>query len=80
MIPGQGTKIRHAVQCGKIIIRLPRWLSGGASSGESRRHRFNPWSEKIPHAVGQLSPCATTVQPVLKSPGTTTTDPVCHNY
>ena len=80
MIPGQGTKIMHAVQCGKIIIRLPWWLSGGASSGESRRHRFNPWSEKNPQAVGQLSPWATTVQPVLKSLGTATTDPVCHSY
>ena len=30
-----------------------------------RGHRFDPWSRKIPHAVGQLSPCATTT--VLES-------------
>ena len=27
--------------------------------------RFNPWSGKIPHAVEQLSPCATTTEPAL---------------
>ena len=26
-------------------------------------HRFNPWSGKIPHAMEQLSPCATTTEP-----------------
>ena len=26
---------------------------------------FNPWSGKIPHAPGQLSPCATTTESVL---------------
>ena len=25
----------------------------------------NPWSGKIPHAAEQLSPCATTAEPVL---------------
>ena len=26
---------------------------------------FNPWSGKIPHAAEQLSPCATTTEPVF---------------
>ena len=26
---------------------------------------FDPWTEKIPHAVDQLSPCATAIEPVL---------------
>ena len=26
---------------------------------------FEPWSRKIPHAAEQLSPCATTTEPVL---------------
>ena len=26
-------------------------------------HGFNPWSGKIPHAVGQLSSCATITEP-----------------
>ena len=33
-----------------------------------RGHGFDPWSGKIPHAVEQLSPCATT------------TEPASHNY
>ena len=35
---------------------------------QCREHRFNPWSGKIPHALEQLSPCATT------------TEPLCSNY
>ena len=34
---------------------------------QCRRHGFEPWSGKIPHAAEPLSPCATT------------TEPVCHN-
>ena len=26
---------------------------------------FDPWSRKIPHAVEQLRPCATTTEPAL---------------
>ena len=33
-----------------------------ASAGDSG---FNPWSKKIPHAMEQLSPCATTTEPKL---------------
>ncbi|XP_060141147.1 S-adenosyl-L-methionine-dependent tRNA 4-demethylwyosine synthase TYW1 isoform X2 [Globicephala melas] len=32
---------------------------------EIRRHEFEPWSRKIPHAAEQLSPRATTTEPVL---------------
>ena len=38
---------------------------------ECRGHRFNPWSEKIPHAAEQLRPWASTIGPVLLSPGAT---------
>ena len=31
----------------------------------SRGPGFEPWSGKIPHAAEQLSPCATTTEPVL---------------
>ena len=34
------------------------------SACQCRGHGFDPWSEKIPHASGQLSPCATTAEPV----------------
>ena len=40
--------------------RLPWWLSGDESACRCRRHGFfDPWSRKIPHATGQLSPRAT---------------------
>ena len=45
---------------------LPRWLSKKESACQCRRHEFNPWSGKIPHAVTQLSLCTTTVEPVLQ--------------
>ena len=61
--------------CRKGIQGLPWWLSGKESACQCRRHRFNPWSRKIPHALKQLSPCTTAVEPVLQSPGTTTTEP-----
>ena len=37
-------------------------------------HRFNPWSRKILHAMGQLSPCTTSTEPVLWIPGATTAE------
>ena len=33
------------------------------SACQCRGHGFDPWSEKIPHAMGQLTPCATTTEP-----------------
>ena len=44
---------------------LPWWLSGKESTCQCRRHGFNPWSRKIPRAMEQLSPCVTTIEPVL---------------
>ena len=44
-----------------IETGLPWWLSGKESACQCKRHRFDPWSGKIPHAMDQLSPCATTV-------------------
>ena len=35
---------------------------------------FHPWSGKIPHAARQLSPCTTTTDPVLYSPGATSAE------
>ena len=49
---------------------LPWWLSGKESACHWKRHGFNPWSRKIPHAVEELSPCITTMEPMLWSPGT----------
>ena len=30
------------------ILGFPRWLSGKESVGQSGRHGFNPWVQKIP--------------------------------
>ena len=32
---------------------------------QCRGHEFDPWSRKTPRAREQLSPCATTTEPVL---------------
>ena len=51
----------------KGIIRF--WTSLGVQGWESARqhkgHRSDPWSGKIPRAAGQLSPQATTTEPLL---------------
>ena len=39
--------------------------SGKESTCQCRRHGFDPWSGKIACAAEQLSPCATTAEPVL---------------
>ena len=38
------------------------------SACQCRRHRFNPWSRKIPQISERLSPCATTTVPVCLEP------------
>ena len=53
--------------CMKHYIRkeetgFPWRLSVKESACQFRRHRFQPWSRKIPHAVEQLSPCATATE------------------
>ena len=40
---------------------LSSWLSGKISACQCRRHRFNPWSGRIPHVAEQLSPCNATI-------------------
>ena len=41
---------------------LPCWSRGSESTWQYRKHGFDPWSRKITHASGQLSPCATTTE------------------
>ena len=52
----------------KIIVGLPWWCSGWESACQCRGHGFEPWSGKIPHAVEQLGPWATTTEPVRLEP------------
>ena len=44
------------------------WLSDEEYTCQCGRHRFDPWSEKNPHATEQRSLC------------TAITEPACHNY
>ena len=46
---------------------VPWWLGS-----QCRRHRFDPWSRKIPHALAHPSPCAMTIEPVFQHPGAAT--------
>ena len=46
----------------KSLAGLPWWPSGWESTCPCRGHRFVPWSGKIPYAVEQLSPHATTTE------------------
>ena len=46
---------------------LPWWLFVKESAWQCRKHRFDPWSKRVPHAT-KLNQCATTIEPVLQSP------------
>ena len=76
-IPGQGTFFLVWPKKTKKKGRkngwgLLWWRSGWESACQCRGHGFKPWSGKIPHAVEQVSPCATTRACAL--------EPVSHNY
>ena len=49
--------------CKRMKLGLPWWHSGWESACQCRGHGFKPWSGKIPHAVEQLGPWATTTEP-----------------
>ena len=61
----QSTGAGFTVMNRNVTAGLPWWLSGKESTCQCRRHGFDPWSGKIARAVEQLSPCATTAEPVL---------------
>ena len=41
---------------------IPWWSSGEESTCQCREHGLDPWSGKILHAAGQLSPCTATTE------------------
>ena len=69
---------------GRVELRerwgLPRWLCGKESTCQRRRHRFSPWSRRIPRATEQPSLRTTTTEPVLWSLGAATTELSHPNY
>ena len=62
-------KVLKVINTQKISAGLPRWLIGKEYTSQCRRHEFDPWSRKTPHAAEQLSPGTTTAEPVLPSRG-----------
>ena len=52
----------------KNVEGLPWWRSGWESACQCRGHGFEPWSGKIPRAVEQLGPWATTTEPARLEP------------
>ncbi|XP_069397081.1 uncharacterized protein [Delphinus delphis] len=76
--PSQGSCVASAPRASASAAAAPTqrgWLlsrrCAGGSTKESphrckvRGHGFKPWSRKIPHAVEQLSACATATEPAL---------------
>ena len=59
--PGKGLNLNFK----RTPLGLPWWLSGEESTCQYRRHGFDPWSRKIPHAAEQVSTHATTIDPVF---------------
>ena len=57
----------NALKKKKSFLGFPWKLSGKESTCQCERHRFDPWSGKIPHAEEQISPCAATPKPVFES-------------
>ena len=45
-----------------MVPGLPWWSSGYESACQCRGHGSDPWSRRIPHATGQLSPQAATAE------------------
>ena len=57
-------------------MNIEHWgVPGKESACQSRRHGVDSRFGKIPHALEQLSPCSTTTEPVLQSPGATVLKP-----
>ena len=58
----------------RVFSNTVWWLSGKESASQWGRHRFNPWSRRIPYAMEQPSQCTTAIEPRLESLGYETTD------
>ena len=65
-IMGRAKKYRSS-EARKRFRGLPQWLSGKEYTCQCRRHVFDSWSRKIPHAAKQLSRCSTTTEPALEA-------------
>ena len=69
-------KLQGAFRLRKITLGLPWWYSGLEPASQCRRHRFDPWSGKIPHVSEQLSPVLRLPSPRAATPEACTLQPV----
>lgn len=58
--PRRAKKFHQDEEVQNVKRGLPCQFSGYESTCQCRGPRFSPWSRKIPHVAGQLSPCTTT--------------------
>ena len=65
MVKQEDVEFTSSHKCIKNTSGFPWCLSGKEPTCQCRRHGLDPGSRKIPHAVEQLSLCATTIEPVL---------------
>ena len=73
--------VREINRCSlKSTQGLPRWSSGWEPACHSRGHGFDPWSGKIPHAIGRHRQRRTASEPVLGSLGATQSEPAGPTY
>ena len=68
----KGIEVQRAIQ--GHLVGFPWWLSGGESACQFRRHGFNLWFGRIPHALEQLGPWAIATEPMFWSLGAATTE------
>ena len=73
-------EVRKKEELRIVWFRLLWWLRSKESACQCRRHEFNPWSRKIPHAAEQLTSCAITTESVFHSRGATSSVTTCHSY
>ena len=59
-----------------FLQTLLLWSTGEESACQCREHGLGLWAWRIPHGKEQLSPCATTTEPVLLTLQAATTE-VC---
>ena len=64
-LPGQDTGRGHWKRFSRDPKGLPQWFSGKEIACPCRRHGFDSWSGKIPHAAEQVSPRVTTIESAL---------------
>ena len=71
-------EVGQKLHCGLVwfLQTLPLWSTGEESACQCREHGLRLWAWRIPQGKEQLSPCATTTEPVLQGPQAATLKPV----